>query len=237
MRHSTLVATLAAALALAALPAWSFCPPNAPTLLLERFVPADCERCWSSAPPNPGSTLSARERIFALDWIVPSTTRGDEAPLAAAAIGEARDRVAKAGSLSSDEALSVARPLPRASAALRIEVADGPVVNGYVALRFVARTSGAALPRGIAGYMALVERVPAGEEGSPVDRQLVRAQVGPLSLETLRAGMPVEHFSAIRLPETAKPDRLAAVAWVERGDQQRVIAVSASTSVACPAKP
>lgn len=230
--------TLAAAvLGLATLPAWTFCPPNTPTLLLERFVPADCERCWSTTPPSPGSTLSARERVFALDWIVPSAARGDAAPLAAAAIAEASDRVARAGSLPADEALSVARPLPRKSTALRLEISDGPVVNGYVALRFVARTSGAALPGGIAGYMALVERVPAGEEGSPVDRQLVRAQVGPLPLDTLRAGAPVEHFRAIRLPETAKPERLAAVGWIERGDQQRVIAVSASSSVACPASP
>lgn len=227
---------LATALSLtAAMPAWSFCPPAAPTLMLERFVPADCERCWTAAPPSPGSTLSPRERVFAMDWIVPSAA-GDAAPLAAAAVSEARERVARAGTLAPDEALSVARPLPRRSSALRLEISDGPVVNGYVALRLVARTSGGVLPSGIAGYMALVERVPAGEEGSPVDRQLVRAQVGPLSLDGLRVGGPVEHFRAIRLPETAKPERLAAVGWVERAEQ-RVIAISASPSVACPAVP
>lgn len=234
MRLSQFVATLALA---AGWPAFAFCPPAAPTLMLERFVPADCEKCWAASPPSPGSTLTERERVFALDWIVPSAARGDEAPLAAAAVAEARERATRAGSLSADEALSVARPIPRRSGALKLEITDGPALNGYVALRFVARTNGGALPGGIAGYMALVERVPAGEEGSPVDRQLVRAQVGPLPLDGLRAGVPIEHFRAIRLPETAKAERLAAVAWVERGEQQRVLAISASPSVACPASP
>src|SRR6188472_4499371 len=57
-----------------------------PAALVERFISADCESCWSDA-----KTARPGRGELALDWIVPGG-RGDDAPLSAAA---SRDSVAR----------------------------------------------------------------------------------------------------------------------------------------------
>ncbi|MBA2674768.1 MAG: hypothetical protein H0U68_13945, partial [Ramlibacter sp.] len=57
-----------------------------PTALLERFISADCDTCWSD-PATPRAT----GRELAIDWIVPGA-RGDDAPLAK---GETREALAR----------------------------------------------------------------------------------------------------------------------------------------------
>ena len=65
------------------------CPSTPQALLLDRFIPADCQLCWEErSDPEPG--------VLVLDWIVPSP-RGDDALLAAAALPEAS---ARAGPIS-----------------------------------------------------------------------------------------------------------------------------------------
>jgi hypothetical protein len=68
-------------------------------------------------------------------------------------------------------------------------------------------------------WLALVERVPAGSDGTPVSRQVVRALVGPLPLDFSRDGQSVHHLRALRLPADSQPERLAAVGWIEDGGQ------------------
>jgi len=178
------------------------CPAPAPTVLLERFLSGDCEACWGSGAAPEGAVL-------VLDWIVPSA-RGDEAPLSAAAVPEA---AARAGTVAQDRTLQRRQPLP-AQPNLRLKVLDGPAWNGYIGLQLSVERLAGTLPRGAVGYLALVENVPAGTEGTPIARQLVRSVVGPLPLD---AGGPkrIDHLRALRIPLGSKPARLTAVGWIE----------------------
>lgn len=201
----------------------------APRVLHERFISADCELCWEAAPPLPAP--QAATPVFVLDWIVPSV-RGDDAPLAPAALSEARARVERAGALRSDEALTQSHPLP-ARSALLLTVADGPASNGYIGLQFTLKyASTRALPQGLAGYVALIEQVAAGDDGTPVARQLVRSVIGPLPLDGLAAGKSIDHLRAARYPESAKPERLSVVGWVET-PAGRVLAVAGRRDPTC----
>ncbi|HJW10978.1 MAG TPA: hypothetical protein VJ598_04280 [Albitalea sp.] len=191
------------------------CRPPAPTALLERFTPADCETCWQAAPATPPA-----EWVIVLDWIVPAA---DGAPMAAAALPEATERAVQHAPTA---------PLP-ARPAVRLRIADGPAWNGYVGLQLTA-TRLRQLPAGATAYAALVERVPAGSEGTPVARQLVRAVVGPMTLQELAAQPTIHHLRAVRLPETERPERLASVAWAEDA-AGRVIAATQSPPAECMA--
>ena len=188
------------------------CRQPAPRAVLERFVPADCESCWQAASPKPAA------RAWAIDWIVPA---GDGAPMAVAALPEAVER--RATRLQ-------AQPLPRVPP-LRLHVADGPAWNGYVGLQLAVTRRGA-YPAGASAYVALVERVPAGSDGTAIDRQLVRIVIGPLPLGELATLRTVRHLRTVRLPEGAQPERLASVGWVESADG-RVLAAVQSPAAGC----
>jgi hypothetical protein len=178
--------------------------------VVERFIGADCADCWARSPatlPQPGQWL--------LDWIVPSA-RGDDAPLSPAAPGEASARARRATGAALAEGASVEHASARRSAtALRLSVVAGPAWNGYFGVQLDA--SGA-LPKGSMAWIALVESVGAGTDGTPVARQLVRTVAGPFELPELRSGRPARVLQAMRWPETSKPERLRARAWIERPD-------------------
>jgi hypothetical protein len=222
-RLRVFAALLAVGAAFADARAAADCRAPRPTLLVERYISADCAACWQSAPPLPAGA-AGKGLPFALDWIVPSA-RGEAAPLSLAATPEAATRVARAGALRSDEALTVTTPLPPRSE-LRVVVRDGPAWNGYIGLQFDASyASTRPLPAGLAGWLALIELIPAGSEGTPVERRLVRSLVGPLSLATLASERNVQHLRAVRVPENAKPERLSVVGWLET-PAGRVLAVA-----------
>ena len=190
-----------------ALPAQARCPAPAARVLLERFVPADCEACWRDAVAPAGAPA-------VLDWIVPSAY-GDEAPLSAAAFAEAADR---AGALAADATMHRRHALAP-SAGLHVSVQDGPAWNGYIGLQLrVQRQRGGALPLGAVAYLALVENVAAGDEGTPIMRRLVRVLAGPLPLDAERVSN--EHLRALRVPTGARAERLGSVGWVENPSGQ-----------------
>jgi hypothetical protein len=178
-----------------------------PTALLERFINADCESCWADK-----ATVPAKRGELALDWIVPGA-RGEDAPLATAAT---RDAVARL------EAAGQNRPLQaqawragRVGQAGALRVAHGLPFNGYIG------TSTTLLPAGQGPWttwVALVENLPAGTEGSAVERNLVR-NVLQLSWERGAGARPgkFSEIRAMRIPEGANPDRLRVVGWVEDG--------------------
>jgi hypothetical protein len=186
--------------------------------LVERFMSAGCETCWAAQ----GVKREAK-RTVVLDWIVPA---GDASPLAAGAVSEATDR---AGALTSSA--TVRRSTPLQTAAPRLRIADGPAWNDYVGLQLTVNRRGK-LPEGAVAYIALVERVAAGSEGSAIARQLVRNVVGPLSLEELATVTPVRHFRAMRLPDGAQAEKLASVAWVQSADGT-VLAATQSADNKC----
>lgn len=174
------------------------CPAPGATVT-ERFVSADCVACWAEATP-------ARS-AWVFDWIVPGT-QGDEAPLAAAATPEAQARQQRADTGGG----AASRPAPR------LTVSSGPAWNGYLGLEVQARGRA---PAGATAWLALVEQLPAGSEGSTAPRWLLRNVVGPLPL----TGTRLLERRAMRWPEGAKPERLVARAWVEDA-QGRIVAVT-----------
>ena len=170
-----------------------------PRQVAERFIGADCTDCWSA--PREAAAPSA---AWALDWIVPGASA--DAPLAAAALPEGAARLAE---LDHDAAALPARldwSLPRRPS-LCLAVQAGPAWNGYLGLQL--RSRGAA-PPGARAYLALVEELPAGSEGSPIARRLVRAVAGPIPLA---GDTPSLELRALRVPETAHPERLRGLAW------------------------
>src|SRR5450830_620746 len=93
MKTFILLMSLSAGLA-QGIHAQSFCASDGqstPVLLLERFISADCESCWSAPPDTPPASGA-----LTLDWIVPSD-QADEAPLSAAARRDALMRLEALG--------------------------------------------------------------------------------------------------------------------------------------------
>ena len=93
-----------------------------------------------------------------------------------------------------------------------LSVQSGPAWKGYFGLQFSARGR---VPDGASGWLALVEYLPAGTDGSEQARELVRAVAGPLPLAALSPSRTMTHLGALRWPESARPERLRARAWIE----------------------
>jgi hypothetical protein len=195
--------------------------PSAPcarttAAVFERFISAECGACWTDA-----SVVAAPRDEWLLDWIVPST-RGDDAPLSAAAPDEATGRARRVLNAGVDDARTMAhRTMARGAGSARLAVASGPAFNGYIGVQLDGRGR---WPAGTSAWIALVESVDAGTDGTPVPRQLVRTVAGPFQPSELRSGKPFRVLQAMRWPETAKPQRLRARAWLEHADG-RIVAM------------
>ena len=185
--------------------------------VFERFISAECSACWTDA-----SIAAPPADAWLLDWIVPSA-RGDEAPLSAAAPDEAAQRLRRALDRSAQQDGTLAHRTPaRVASAARFVVASGPAFNGYFGVQLDGRGR---WPAGTSAWIALVESVPAGTDGTPVPRHLVRTVAGPFEPRELQSGRPWRVIQAMRWPETAKPERLTARAWLERADG-RIVAMA-----------
>ena len=200
---------------------------------------ADCADCWAAAGSSrAGATAAAIGWRF--DWITPAT---DAAPLALAALPEAAERAQRAGipPPPAGGQRQLGRPAAARLPGLALAVASGPAWQGYFGVELkLQRGVPNSLPAGSSAWLALVERVPAGSEGSAIARELVRTVAGPLPLlgppaapgaaSKASAGAPLTHLRALRWPETAQPARLQARAWIE-GPDGRILAVAADR---CP---
>lgn len=203
-----------------------------PATLLERFISADCEACWS----DPATLAPARSAgVVALDWIVPSPA-GDDAPLSAAAT---RDALARLGALgrSAPTARDVHVATVEAGRPGSLRVARGMPFNDYLGASIRYR---AAAPRAKAAakagerefYLLLVESVPAGSEGTPVDRNIVRNMLQ--GSWNQREKLLKKEQSAwmesrpMRIPEGARPERLHVVGWVQDATGQVLAAAQSA---------
>ena len=222
-KPSTALAALLLALAAAGAHAQSSCDSDGqprPVALLERFTSADCETCWSD-----GATPRPRRRELALDWIVPGS-KGEDAPLSAAA---SRDAVARLESLKRASPQRADALRQRASpAGHKLRVAHGLAFNGYVGASIE-------LEPGRGGpwqaWLLLVETLPAGAEGSPVERNLVRNALQPAWGDTAAPPQTQRRrlFESrpMSIPQGADPKRLRVVGWVEDA-RGRVVAAAQS---------
>jgi hypothetical protein len=136
-----------------------------------------------------------------------SGARGDDAPLSMAA---SRDAPARLQALRrKPPATQDAASAVRLGHATALRVAIGPSFNGYVGASIEAVGG---VPGPHTAWLALVETLPAGTEGSPVERNLVRnllqvAWPSPVS--------PQSETRPMSIPEGARPDRLRVVGWLQ----------------------
>ena len=201
----------------------------APLAVLERFISADCATCWTSP-----ATLKVKTSDLVVDWIVPSS-RGDEAPLSAAARQDAQFRLQALNQTAPFDSWNLrravlAKPLP-------LRVARGVALGGYMGASIaLIPQPGTRLPQHpMTAWLVMVEDIPAGTDGTPVARQLVRntLQISwnePDQSTTPNPTRPNQRLQESRpmsIPDGANPDRLRVVGWVE-DPLGRVIATAAS---------
>jgi hypothetical protein len=213
----TPVLALLAALAMPAARADSACSSDgqpAPVALQERFINADCETCWTGvdAPlAGPGTLV--------VEWIVPGT-QGDDAPLSGAARRDgltrlhALHREAPAGDL-----LTPVRTTPRAGPTPTLRVAHGLTYNNYIAASIEMKPRATPQHPPWTAWLLLVETLPAGAEGSRIERHLVRNSLqarwdGRDKASPAEADRFFESRS-MYVPEGAQPRRLRVLGWVE----------------------
>jgi hypothetical protein len=219
-----LVLLCLAASGLPAALAQSFCASDGqprPVALLERFINADCEECWSrTATPKSG-----RGEI-ALDWILPGS-KGEDAPLSAAANRDGLQRLEALGAPPPQAVDARAqRVQPKGKTSLR--VAHGMPFNDYIAASIESKpaTGGAQT-----AWLVLVETIAAGTEGTPVERNLVRNLLVVEWDGRRQPAQPVpRRFFESRpmaLPAGARAERLRVVGWVQDA-QGRITSIAQS---------
>lgn len=198
---------LAAALAQ---PARALCTSDhvpQPQAVLERFTNADCADCWSD-PRTP----KAAPGTLALDWVLPGR-KGDDAPLAAVALDEALDRLYELRQPSPERIGSVT--LPREGPGAPLRLAQGEAFNDYIGTSMQLKEPGRERWR---PWLLLVEKLPAGLEGSPVPRNLVRNVFRPEWGKVMaRSRDLVAEDRAMQIHEGARPDRLRLVGVLADG--------------------
>ncbi len=200
-----------------------------PTVLLERFINADCDVCWS----DPRTTL-APPGALALDWIVPGRL-GEDAALSTAASRDALIRL---------DALRLERPDTRMQAQTDVTAWPGArlrVAHGVAVGEYVGASIELTLPQGVLpetpwqAWLVLVETLPLGLEGSPVPRNLVRNVLQPLwDKHSMLSNSVLINFKETRpmnIPAGANAKRLRVVGWVQ-DSQNRVRIVSQSFCLA-----
>jgi len=206
--------------------AQSYCSSDGvaqPVAVLERFINADCEACWS----DPKSAKAARGEL-AVDWVVPGS-RGDDAPLASVANRDGLARLQALRRKAPAQSESVRHPAQGKAGQLR--VSHGLPFNNYLGTSIE-------LKPGTGGpwtaWLLLVETLPAGIEGSPVERNLVRNTLHQAwnKGKSLSKEEQERFFESrpMSIPDGSTPDRLRVVGWVEDA-RGRIVAAAESRCV------
>lgn len=188
-------------------------PP--PQAVLERFISADCADCWNDpATPRPAANA------LVLDWVLPGR-KGPDAPLAVVASSDALERLRSLRQPAPERSSSVSSS--RSGDAVALRLAQGESFNDYVAGSIALASPGREPWH---AWLLLVESLPAGIEGSPVPRNLVRNVFRPDWTEAARRppGRLAE-TRAMQIHEGARPERLRLVA-VLQDSRGRIRAIS-----------
>lgn len=215
--------------------AQSFCAsdgqPN-PTQLLERFIDADCDSCWKD-PATPNATKDQ----LALDWVTPGS-KGDDAPMSDIATRDALTRLeslTKQPPATSSTRAQAVRGVKGAT----LRVAHGLPLADYVGASIELKPIPAsARGQNWTAWLALVETLPAGTEGSPVARNLVRNLFqAPWNVRKQLSQTEQSHFfdqRSMSIAAGADASRLRVIGWVENENRQ---IVAAAASQCAPEKP
>jgi hypothetical protein len=199
-----------------------------PVRLLERFLSADCERCWNTgaalAPNGTGNALT-------LDWIVPGRL-GDDAPLSAAASRDALTRLADLRRAAPREQLAVSTKVANGRGDT-VRVAHGVALGGYIGASIEASVEAQRrqTTAPLTAVLLLVETIAAGSDGTPIERNLVRNMLqapwnGDSLLQKKKQISWLER-RPLSIPEGADPQRLRVVGWLQ--DQRgRLLAAAQS---------
>lgn len=178
-----------------------------PRTVTERFISADCLECWrDKATPAPGPDG------IVLDWIVPGL-KGEAAPMSSIALDEAMERL-----------YWLKRPAPRRSDSVTgertgdpvpLRLAQGQPFNDYIGTSMELKEDA---PSAWHVWLMLVEQVPAGAEGSPVPRNVVRNVFRPdWSKPYGRNPRMLAETRAMQIHDGARPERLRLVAVMQDG--------------------
>jgi hypothetical protein len=225
------VVTLALLASLAGAHAQSFCASDGqpqPTQLLERFINADCDSCWKDpATPKTGAGQ------LALDWVTPGG-KGDDAPMSAVATRDALARLQSLKQQTPAAASALAQPV-RSVKGATLRVAHGLPLADYVGASIELKpVPAAARGQNLTAWLALVEALPAGTEGSPVARNLVRNLFqSTWNVRKQLSKTEQDRFfdqRSMSIAAGVDASRLRVVGWVE--DQKgRIVAAAASQCV------
>jgi hypothetical protein len=175
--------------------------------VLERFVNADCGDCWR----DPATARPDRDTLV-LDWVIPGRN-GPAAPLSMVASDDALERLA-----------TLRQPVPdrigaltsrREGDAVPLRLAQGAAFNDYVGASVELKEPGREPWR---AWLLLVESLPAGVEGSPVARNLVRNVFRTDWGNVMRrAPGRLAENRAMQIHTGAHPDRLRLVGVLHDG--------------------
>ena len=215
-----------------------------PVRLLERFLSADCEPCWSRASPQASAKNQASghsDQVLTLDWILPSR-QGDEAALSGAASRDALLRLQTLGRPAPAREMQLSSAVPKRSA-YRLRVAHGVALGGYIGASIEVHgmpspkaasptpTPGGSQRGETTAVLLLVEAIAAGTEGTPITRHLVR--------NMLQIPWPVRDAAGhqeppnllerrpLSVPSSAQAQRLRVVGWLQ-DRQGRLLAAAQS---------
>ena len=205
-----------------------------PLRVLERFTSADCATCWSepaTALPRPGTVV--------LDWVLPGA-QGDEAALSAVASPDALLRLEALGQRATTTTNAFVTSITGHPSLARstLRVARGLALSGYIGASIELKPAPRATTlRQLTAWLALVEILPVGLEGSPVERHLVRNVfqsnwnlARKLSKEELIHWFDQRSMSVV---QGANPERLQVIGWLA-DSKNRVLTASQSRCMVTP---
>ena len=222
--------------------AQAFCASDGqvqPVALLERFINANCDSCWKDP-----TTPRAQANQAVLDWVLPGE-RGDDAPMSAVASRDGLIRLEALGQAVPRQASARLQRVKRpgqltAHDGYRLRVAHGLALSGYVGVSIELKPIPmAAKKQALTAWLALVETLPPGTEGSPIPRNLIRnaLQSNWDGRKQLSNKEQLRFFESrvMRLPEGLNPERMHLIGWIE-DTRGQVLAAAQSRCIPSPAQ-